>query len=430
MSKLNGVNLIGHINKQFGLGEGARCTVRALDAVDFPFVLHDFCQGIATDVQEEKTVQHTFSEENPHPINLIHVNAENFSHLMECKGLPFFNKKYNIGFWAWELENFPVHFQNYIDMLDEIWVPSNFCLNAISQVSSKPVLRFMHAVEVAPTDASRKTLNLPEDKLIFLVMFDYHSSVQRKNPYAAIEAFEQAFGKNNSEVCLVVKSSASAHFPTESAALKQRIADNSSIMLVDEILPRKKLEALMASCDVYVSLHRSEGFGLTMAEAMSLGKPVIATAYSANTEFMTAENSFLIPYTMIPAADDYEIPGLENSWADADISAAAAAMLLLKKDPDLRAEVGEKAKLHVQTALAPLTIGERIKSRLDYIYSKVLPILTNNNQQIISNLKYKNEVLTKKNSALKKIDVVRLKLAFKNFKNRLSGKNRKYIWED
>lgn len=426
-----GINVLGYINKQFGLGEGARCNIRAIAAAKVPFALNDFSTGIADDIVDENTTGYSISKENPYKVNLIHVNAENFANLINENALSYFSGKYNIGFWAWELENFPTHFQNYIDMLDEIWVPSNFCQNAIAQISSKPVLRFMHSIAMTSTDKpDRELFSLPKDKIVFLAMFDYHSTVHRKNPYAVIEAFEKAFQKNSTDVILVIKSSSGLNHPVESESLKRRIKNNDSIVLIDQILPREKLENLISCCDVYVSLHRSEGFGLTMAEAMYCGKPVIATAYSANTEFMSTENSLLVPFTLIPTNENYYFSDIENYWADPDIDVAAKLMLSLVNDPQLRENIGKKAKIHIQKVLDPIVIGSQIKSRLNYLYANTLPSLENDDKQIISDLRHQNTTLRTKLDILKKTKAVRWKLAFKNLKNKFSGKNKKYIWED
>ncbi len=430
MSTIKGINILGYINKQFGLGEGVRSNIRAVKAANIPYVINDFKGEISKDILDEKEDDLTLSDENPYNINLIQINVDNFDKVLNSNNPSYFKNKYNIGFWAWELDNFPTDFQSYIDMLDEIWVPSNFCLNAISKVSSKPVLRFMHSIEIPKINYSREDFSLPEDKVIFFTIFDYHSTVARKNPYATIDAFITAFGSNSKEALLIIKTSLGTEFQSARAKLKEYVKDKTSIQIIEEILPREKLNGLMQVSDVYVSLHRSEGFGLTMAEAMALKKPVIATAFSANTEFMTSEDSFLIPYTLIPTGNNYLYPGLGNTWADADVEAASKCMKILAADPSLRHEIGAKAKNAIQNKLSPEIIGTRIKERLEYLYQFVIPNLQNDAQQTILQLQHRNALLQAKVNALKNIKFVKLKLSFKNLKNKISGKNRKYIWED
>lgn len=429
MLSKRGINILGYINKQFGLGEGVRSNIRSISSAGIPYVLNDFKEKISPDIKDENTNGLTITEENPFDINLIQINVDNFERLLNSNGTSYFAGKYNIGFWAWELELFPSSFQKYIDFLDEIWVPSNFCLNAISQISNKPVLRFMHSIDIPENDVTRFDLGLPDDKLIYLTIFDYHSSIHRKNPYATIKAFEDAFGDDPSKL-LILKASIGVEYPDVKNELHSYIENRKNIMLIEDIFPREKLYGLMKNCDVFVSMHRSEGFGLTMAEAMYLGKPVIATGYSANTEFMSAFNSVLIPYTLIRVGDDYIYSELNNYWADVDIKDVSLAMKRLGESPSERKQLGQRAKKHIKDLLSPKTIGKRMKSRIDYIYDTCLPRQEKGFQETISELTIENINLKRKVDALKKIKMVKWKLAFKNLKNKLFKKNRKYIWED
>lgn len=430
MKNINGINILGYINKQFGLGEGVRCNIRAIKAAQIPYVLNDHKGKSASGIMEESTPEYTIVNESPYPINLIQINLESFNDLLQHQPADYFQGKYNIGFWAWELEKFPANYQHIMNLLDEIWVPSNFCLNAISQVCNRPVLRFLHSISISPNAYTKTDFNLPIDKTIYLTIFDYNSSIVRKNPIATIEAFEMAFGLNNPDVLLVIKTSASTSFPDQHQELQQRIAANSSIIMINEVLSREKLEGLMQACDVYVSLHRSEGFGLTLAEAMHLGKAVIGTAYSANTEFMQADNSFLIPYTLIPTGANYLYPDLNNVWADPNVEDAARAMKQLHTDPNLRKKISEKAHQYAKTHLSPETIGKKIKSRIDFIYETKVPSLQNKSGDASFQLQTENILLIEKLKAIKRIKMVRWKLALKRLTNKLSGKQKKFFWED
>ncbi|PRD54426.1 glycosyltransferase [Sphingobacterium gobiense] len=429
MSLERGINILGYINKQFGLGEGVRSNIRSISSTGIPYVLNDFKEKISPDIKDENTDGLVITEENPYDINLIQINVDNFERLLNSNGASYFAGKYNIGFWAWELELFPSSYQKYIDLLDEIWVPSNFCLNAISQISNKPVLRFMHSIDIPENDITRNDLGLPADKLIYLTIFDYHSSLHRKNPYAVIKAFEDAFGDDHSKL-LVLKASIGVEYPNAKNELYSYIENKKNIMLIEDILPREKLYGLINNCDVFVSMHRSEGFGLTMAEAMYLGKPVIATAYSGNTEFMSAFNSVLIPYTLIPTGDNYMYSDLNNYWADVDINEVSLALKRLGESPSERKKLGDSAKKHIKDLLSPKTVGKGMKSRIDYIYDICLPRREKDLQETLSELTIENINLKRKVDALKQIKMVKWKLAFKNLKNKLFKRNRKYIWED
>ncbi|HBI89917.1 glycosyltransferase [Sphingobacterium multivorum] len=431
MSNLKGINILGYIHKQFGLGEAVRSNIRSIKSVNIPHVINDFKFEISPDIKEEHNNSFEIIDENPYSVNLIQINFDNFSKVISSTNKNYLKGKYNIGFWAWELNYFPSNFQNYIEILDEIWVPSNFCQNAIAHVSNKPVLRFMHSIETPSTQLSREELNLPKDKFIFLTMFDYHSVLERKNPYATISAFEKAFGENNTQAVLIIKTSVGDNFKDMKDKLKNRIKTNSAIILIEEILPRESLDALINNCDAFVSLHRSEGFGLTLAEAMSLGKPVIATAYSGNLDFMNFENSCLVPYQLISTDNNYVYTeNAETHWADPDVDYASKVMLKLFKEQDFRTCIGEKARNEVKYLLDPQNIGLAIKNRLDYIYQFCVPKIKIDINQTVFNLQQENSILTTKLAALKRTKVVKWKLKFKNITNKIFGKNKTYIWEE
>lgn len=431
MSNLKGINILGYIHKQFGLGEAVRSNIRSIKSANIPYVINDIKFEISSDIKEERDNAIEIIDENPYSVNLIQINFDNFSKVISSNNNSYLKGKYNIGFWAWELDYFPTDFQNYIEILDEIWVPSNFCQNAIAQVSNKPVLRFMHSIKILSTQLSREELNLPKEKFIFLSMFDYHSVLERKNPYAAIKAFETAFGENNTQAILIIKTSVGDKFKEMREKLKNRIRTNPAIILIEEILPRESLDALINNCDVFVSLHRSEGFGLTLAEAMSLGKPVIATAYSGNLDFMNFENSCLVPYQLISTEKNYVYTGdVETYWADPNVEYASKLMLKLFKERDFRTCVGEKAKNEVKNLLDPENIGLAIKNRLDYIYQFCVPKIKMDINQTVFNLQQENTILTSKLDALKRTKVVKWKLRLKNFTNKVFGKKKTYIWEE
>ncbi len=422
-----GVNISGYINKQFGLGEGVRSNIRAIQTTNIPYVLNDFNIEISKYIYDEKFAE--ISVSNPYDINLIQINIDRLEQVIVNTDKNYFQDKYNIAFWAWELEEFPEESKKFFNLFNEIWVPSNFCAEAISKVSPVPVVKFMHSIEIETPILTRKDLYLPEDKFIFYGMFDYYSSIHRKNPLGTIEAYEKAFGKNHTETILLLKSGISTEFPEEKELILQRIADNKSIILIEELMDRNKLYSYMNACDAFVSLHRSEGFGLTMAEAMYFGKPVIATAYSANTEFMNINNSFLVQYKMVDTGDDYYFASGKGFWADPDTSYAAELMKFIFENPEKANEIGKKAQIHVKEILSPQAMGNRIKARLEYINENMIQNSGggSSNKEII--LEIENELLQKKIDKLKSYFPIKMKLAFKNLKNKLTGSKRKYMWE-
>lgn len=422
-----GVNISGYINKQFGLGEGVRSNIRAIKTTDVPFVLNDFNIELSKYVKDDHSQE--ISKENPYNINLIQINIDQLLKVIEKTDKSYFQDKYNIGFWAWELENFPEESKVFFDLFNEIWVPSNFCTEAISKVSPVPVLKFMHSIAIEKPLFTRKDFDLPEDKFVFFTMFDYYSSIHRKNPIATIDAYEKAFGVNNSKVLLVIKSSLSNEFPKEKSTLMERIGSNKSIVLIEEILERNQLFSLMNCCNCFVSLHRSEGFGLTMAEAMYLGKPVIATGYSANTEFMNLNNSFLVKYSLVKTGKQYYFSTDKDFWADPDCNDAAKKMLFVYENPAEAKKIANRGETDVKRFLSPKLLGEKIKNRLQFINAEIFPRMHDKASSKESLLLLENKIQQQKIEKLRSLWYVKLKENFKNFQNKITGKKRKYMWE-
>ncbi len=358
-----GLNIAGYINGEFGIGEGVRANIRATEAAGIPFNINNFTRSPH---RKQDTTYQNFSDDNPHPINLIQVNADEVATFIKHTGSSYFQNKYNIGFWAWELPAFPPEWQPAFDRFHEIWTYSNHCAEAISAVSPIPVIKIMPSISLAESALERAALNLPKDKFIFLFIFDFSSRIERKNPLAAIQAFKQAFGQDN-RVLLIVKSSNSKNFPEAQASLNSAIANHSNIKHLDGYLSKEKINGLLYNCDCYVSLHRCEGFGLTMAEAMFYGKPVIATSYSSNTEFMNVGNSFLVKYKLIPIEQDCGPYKKGNVWAAADVEHAANLMRFVFDNSQEAQQVGAIAAEEIQTLLNPKVTGNKIRKRLEYI---------------------------------------------------------------
>ncbi len=360
-----GINFVGHLTGEYGLGEGARSTLRAIEAVGIPFVLRDIQVDWHRNLDNSYT---NFSEENPYPINLVHMVPE--AGLLNRINPEYFKGKYNIGFWAWELPILPSGWLYGFSYFDEIWTYSNYCAEAISAQSPIPVVKMMSSIELSPPEFDREELGLPEDKFIFLFMFDFHSTLARKNPFATVDAFKRAFDKSNKDVLLVLKFS-NAHFFPEKRDYLKSLTEGWPIHFIDGHLKKEELHALIANCDCYVSLHRSEGFGLTMSEAMYYGKPVIATGYSSNMEFMNVSNSFLVKYDIVTLDEDHGPYFRGNYWANPDIDHAAYLMQYVVNNPEEVQQRGERAARDIRDLLSPQVIGKKIQDRLESIVKRI-----------------------------------------------------------
>jgi glycosyltransferase involved in cell wall biosynthesis len=357
-----GVNVSGYISSEKGVGEGVRSDLRSLAAAGIPFALNDWLDCGSENVDTAYT---SFSGENPHSVNLVHINADQAPAFARAKGPRYFLGHYNIGYWAWELSDFPEKWKGSFEYFDEIWVPSNFVLDAVARVAPIPVLRIPHSIpEPLPTiAATRSTFGIPEDKFAFLFIFDCHSFLARKNPFGLIEAYRKA-SRPGDDTMLVLKSS---HASPEHLRRLREASSGADVLILNGVLSREETNTLLALCDCYVSLHRSEGFGLTLAEAMSVAKPVIATAYSGNMDFMTVGNSFPVKYSLAEITENYGPYRTGNVWADPDLDHAAELMRHVFNNPDVASTAGRQARRDVVDRLHPRVVGEMMRSRLAHI---------------------------------------------------------------
>ena len=367
-----GVNVVGHLRSEKGVGEALRASLRSLQAGNIPVCASEFLDPGSQNIESGLIA----GEGNPYRFNLVHMNADQLS-FFAAENKAFLAGRYNIGYWNWELSSLPWDFYGKFRYLDEVWVPSTFTKGAVEEISPIPVTCIPYsinpeAIKSASGDgraALRATLGLPSNVFIFLFIFDFQSYAARKNPLGVLEAFQQAFD-DCADVLLVIKGSHGDFAPAESGFLK-RLCQRPNVRFIDEVLPREALNVLLAACDCYVSLHRSEGFGLTMAEAMVMGKPVIATGYSANTDFMTADNSFLVRYELVEIKEDHGPYNRGFIWAEPDIRHAADLMRNVRGNADEVYRIASKGRDEVLHNLRPRAISQLMKIRLEQLCSVI-----------------------------------------------------------
>jgi len=354
-----GVNVAGNIASEKGLGEGVRSDLRGLQAAGIPFAVNNRVDPSSENPDQAYT---SFARDNPFPVNLVHVNADQVLEFAKANGEQYFLGRYNIGYWAWELSVFPDKWKDSFRYFDEIWVPSTFVLDAVARAAPVPVVRIPHSLpEVLPTaSVTRATFGLPDDKFVFLFMFDCHSVIARKNPFGLIKAFCNAFEPAD-ETVLVVKCS---HAGPDHLRQLREATSGANVLILDVVLSREETNTLLSLCDCYVSLHHSEGFGLTMAEAMSFEKPVIATAYSGNMDFMTAANSFPVKYSLTEIAENHGPYRKGNIWAEPDLDHATELMRFVFNNPKAASAMARRARQDVIALLHPRVVGDMMRRRL------------------------------------------------------------------
>jgi len=268
-----------------------------------------------------------------------------------------------IAIWYWELEEVPADLVAQMDWPDEVWAPTRFIAETFRKYLKVPVVTMLPGVALPPfASRPREFFGFDPRRFVFLFAFDMFSTTGRKNPYGLIDAFRRAF-RPDEPIDLVIKVSRGFKLPVEFAELQARCMA-AGVRLMNEVLPRDDLLALLNTCDCYVSLHRSEGLGLGMAETMLMGKPVIATGYSGNLDFMNPGNSYLVRYERRASEVDHPPYPKGAVWAEPDLDHAAELMRFVAEHPAEAAATGARAKAELERTLSMEAYAERVRMRL------------------------------------------------------------------
>jgi len=360
-SVLPAVNVAGYFRAELGLGVAARSIVSALEAARIPFNTVSFD---ATVNRQDQLFVDRHADGATVDINLICVNPDQLGVFAQQTGPELRHCRYTIGVWFWEVEDFPKSFHGAFNYVDEIWVASEFMRRAFLKVSPKPVFKYCLPILTPQVDQSlsRADLSLPA-KFIFLFSFDLLSVLERKNPLGLIEAFTRAF-PDGAGPALVIKTINGDKRCLEMEKMRYAIRGRTDIILMDGYLSQTENSTLAALADCYVSLHRSEGFGLTIAEAMALGKPAIATAYSGNLEFMTPDNSYLCPARRSEVGPEREPYPATSHWSEPDIETAAQLLRGVYAHQEEARARGLRAAEDIRKHYSPQVAGAQIRDRL------------------------------------------------------------------
>lgn len=352
------IAIAGMFSTASGIGEGARLAYASLEAAGYAPSAFDLSRAFG---QVEFTTPSPRRALSPGGGSLIvHTNGPFLPHALLALGRARIAGRRIIGYWAWELPRLTPIWQPGFRFVHEIWVPSRFTRDAVAAATDLPVHVVPHPLPPMPvTPNMRAKLGLPQDALIVLNVSHLGSGFVRKNPLAAIAAFRRAFGDAPNRVLAVKLVDNGAHHARHE--LDAAIAGAGNIRLIEGMLPQADMAGLMDAADIVLSLHRSEGFGLVPAQAMALGKPVIATGWSGNLDFMNDGNSALVSYSLVPVRDpEGAFDATDQEWAEPDIGHAADWLRRLADNPDLRARLGAAAGADIHAQLSPETVVRRI----------------------------------------------------------------------
>ncbi len=363
------VRVSGYLGNTLGLGAAARGYVQALSAAGVrvstaSVPLHHLALPASLAAEYGLHGFEDLVHEAGHAFELVAVNADELPDFVARLGEDYFAGP-RIGIWGWETNSIPPRWQRAFALVDEIWVYSRFMAENIGAVAPVPVITLPPPVQRPAEPAAPVRLGVPEG-FLFLFMFDYLSTIQRKNPVGLIEAFKRAFAPGEGPRLLIKTINAPLR-PLADEEVLWACHGRPDIHVVDRSLTSEELNGLMAACDCYVSLHRAEGLGLTMAEAMAIGKPVIGTGYSGNIDFMNSENSYLVDYTISRVGPDCEIYPPDGEWAEPSVEHAAELMRRVCSHPEEAAERGARAAQDIARMLSPEATGAAMRRRLDQL---------------------------------------------------------------
>ncbi|MEM9667810.1 MAG: glycosyltransferase [Pseudomonadota bacterium] len=351
-----------------GLGEGARSTWRSLKAAGLSPLAVDLSDKFApVDYQPEMPL-HSMPDDVDGTL-ILQMNAPETPAALRHLSMKRGRSWYTIGYWAWELPTFPTGWERPFPLLSEIWAISTFTAGAFQREDAPPISVFGHAISPPETITPScqkfgQRYGLPEDAFVFLATADSMSSVERKNPMAAIAAHRAAFGDDPSAI-LLVKTRNLDRAPKAKVHLESATAGYQNIRLIDESLSEAARWELLDAVDAVVALHRSEGFGLVIAEAMAIGKPVITTDWSGNMDFCDEDTVWLVPSRLIDVHDPYGVYRVKHSqWADADTQHAAECLKVVRDDAFQRAQKTVKARDRIAHLASPESLGKSMRKHL------------------------------------------------------------------
>ena len=361
-----GILFVGYVEARLGLGESLRGLIAAAAVRDLEFGIYPFPVGVETRVigpfMPEK-----YDKSHRYDLNVIAVAADQVPTVFNSLDFRLYAGNYNVLHTYWELPSAPAAWVPMLRGVDEIWAPNEFVRNAFRNVFPGAISIVPPCVVIDETAIypSRKELGLDDRRFYYLFSFDYYSYPERKNPLGVLKAFQDAFPKGDENVGLIIKSiGPSTHYRDIKQRLQAAMDVDRRITIFDRTMTRRDILGLIQSCDCYVSLHRAEGFGLCMVEAMNFGKAVIGTNFSGSTDFLSEQTGFPVSYELRPVQPDEYVWTEGQSWAEPNHQRAVELLKLIFENPQLRTKKGDNARAFVRRRYGKEAVCATIEARI------------------------------------------------------------------
>lgn len=348
------------------MGESCRIVAGMLKASDVQFSVCNLSQN-GNAAESNMTWRDLERNELPYPVSLVHLNPNEIANAIWRLDRKKLMESYNIAFWLWELPEFPQEWNYTFKLFDEIWTPAEFVSDSIRRCTEKPVYTMPYGFLEPVTDEmyNRKYFGLPEEPFLFLFSYDGNSVSERKNPLGAVRAYYTAFNTTEENVGIVIKATHAQ--PLDLQLIQEYLNGYPHVYILTQSYSKEEFNSLIKCVNAYVSLHRAEGFGLVMAEAMLLGTPVIATAWSANMEFMDENTACLVDAEVVELGREIPPYHKENHWAQPNERQAAQWMRRLRDDEGFAAILAERAQKHMRESMTYERAGQRVYERLSCV---------------------------------------------------------------
>ncbi len=360
---LPSVTIVGLHKSILGIGEDARCLFECLTEAGIVAELLDVSPA---GLERDELADHYEPFEAVTATGSIVIFCLPAFETMRAIGtlnLTRMKGQYWIGYWPWETTALPDNWRHAYDYVDEVWASSRFLLQVYSGETSKPVVHMPLHIKIMQPMIPEDVRSVFDGRFSFLSIFDFNSRIERKNPLGSIEAFRKAFPPSVGDVQLVLKSLHGDHRPKDLDRIVAAAGEDDRIVIIDGAFPKAELCGLITLADVYLSLHRSEGFGRPLAEAMLLKTPVIATGWSGCSDFLTETTGFPVRSVLRPVRPG-EYAFVAGDWAEPDIDHAASLMRQIHADPGIARGVLVGAKYSVEHSLGRQAIAGHLLDRL------------------------------------------------------------------